>query len=177
MYLKFLTLLLSSSRLTCNEYCIVHQKARVIMPRQIAKKFIFLVFLNLVVASPVLFGRDEVGDDSFWGLDLEDLVGAGAAGLEGLSKLWDFSNAPEPGVSTIVPPEAAPKEPDVGSLETPDPVDFPLFESPKTMICPVAAGASAGYQIDRLAIERSRWQVEQEPESGYVAISSHPPFS
>lgn len=144
------------------------------MPRQIAKKLIFLVFLNLVVASPMLFGHDEVGGDSFWGLDLEDVVGAGAAGLEALSKLWDFSTAP--GVSTI-PSEAPPKEPDVGSLETPDPVEFPLFESTKMTICPVAAGESEGDQIDRLAVGKSRWQVEQEPETGYVAISSHPRFS
>lgn len=145
------------------------------MPRQTAKKLIFLIFLiNLVVASPVLFGRDEVGGDSFWGLDLEDVVGAGAAGLEALSKLWDFSTAP--GVSTI-PSEAPPKEPDEGSLETPDPVKFPLFESTKMIICPVAAGESEGDQIDRLAVEQNRWQVEQEPETGYVAISSHPSFS
>lgn len=139
------------------------------MPHQI-RKLIFLVFLNLVVTSPVLFGRrDEVGGgDSLWGLDLEDVIGAGAAGLEALSKLWDFST--EPGVSTI-PSGAPPKQPDEGILESPDdPVEFPLFETTKMKTCSVA-GESQGNQFDRFAVEESRWQVEQEPETGYVVSS------
>lgn len=141
------------------------------MPYQISK-LIFLVFLNLVVASPVLFGRrDEVGGgDSLWGPDLEDVIGVGAAGLEALSKLWDFSTAPPAGGSTI-PSGAPPKQPDEGILESPDnPVEFPLVESTKMKTCSVA-GESQGNQFDRFAVEESRWKVEQEPETGYVVSS------
>lgn len=154
-------------------------------------KLIFLVFLNLVVASPVLFSRrDEVGSggDSFWGgLDLQDIIGAGAAaGLEALLKMWDFSTtAPPVGGSTIPPLSGSPpttKQPeDEGILESPDPdpvEKFPLIESTKMKACPVVAGHSqGGDQFDRLAVEESRWQVEQEPETGYVVSNFlHPNY-
>lgn len=140
------------------------------MPHQIPK-LIFLVFLNLVVASPVLFGRrDELGGaDGLWGLDLEDVIGAGVAGLEALTKLWDFSTAPPAG--STIPSGAPPKQPDEGILESPnDPVEFPLFQTTKMKTCSVA-GESQRNQFDRFAVEESRWQVEQEPETGYVVSS------
>ncbi len=138
-----------------------------IMPHRLPK-LLFLAFLNLVVASPALFGRDNLGGDSLWGLDLEDVIGAGAAGLEALSKLWGFSTGPD---DSTTPSGVPPEQPDENRSENPDPVAFPLFEPIEIKACAVA-GESQGDQFDRLEIENSWWQVEQEPETGYVA---HPP--
>lgn len=55
------------------------------MPRRFPN-ILILVILNLVVASPALIGRDGQGGDSLWGLDLEDVIGAGAAGLDALCR-------------------------------------------------------------------------------------------
>lgn len=134
------------------------------MPHRLPK-LLFLAFLNLVVASPALFGRDNLGGDSLWGLDLEDVIGAGAAGLEALSKLWGFSTAPEDSTT----PSGVPSEhPDESRPETPEPVAFPLFEPTEIKACAVA-GESQGDKFDRLEVENSWWQVEQEAETGFVA--------
>lgn len=140
-----------------------------------------LLFLNFVLAaSPALFGRDEPGaGDSLWELGLNDVFGAAAAGLDGLYKLWDFSTAP--GVTTILPPELPAEQPPDESQyqpqppETPGPVASPLLVDPtaRMKICS-EAGKSQENQLDRLEIEQSWWQVEQEPETGYVAASPSP---
>ena len=140
------------------------------MPQRLPKlsSLALLLFLNLVLASPALFDRDEPGGNSLWGLDLEDVFGSGAAGLDALYKLWDFSTAP--GVTTT--PSGVPSEqPDEGPYqppETPGPVVFPLFDPTAMKTCAVA-GESQGSQVDRLVVEQSWWQVEQESETGYVS--------
>lgn len=126
-------------------------------------KLLFLaqfLCLDHVVAFPVLIGRDEPGGDSLWRLEWDDVT----AGLEALFKVWDFSTAP--GVSTK--PSGVPSEQsDERRPETPDPVAFPLFEPTEMKTCAVAGGSQGG-QSDGLAVENSWWQVEQEPETGYV---------
>lgn len=140
------------------------------MPHRLPKlsSLALLLFLNLVLASPALFGRDEPGGNSLWGLDLEDVFGAGAAELDALYRLWGFSTAP--GVTTT--PSGVPSEPpDERSYqppETPSPVAFPPF-NPTAMKTCATAGEGQGSQVDRLAVEQSWWRVEQEPETGYVA--------
>lgn len=124
-----------------------------------------LLFLNFVVASPALSGRDESGSNSLWELDV---FGAAAAGLEGIYKLWDFSTAP--GVTTT-PPRVLSEQPDEGRYqppETPGPIAFPLFDPTSMKTC-AEAGESQGNQLSRLVVEKSWWQVEQEPETGYAA--------
>lgn len=139
------------------------------MPHGLPKLFFLalLLLLNLVVASPALFGRDEPGG-SLWELELDDVFGAAAAGLEALYKLWDSSTAP--GVTTTQPgvPSEQPDERRYQPPETPGPVAFPLFDPTAMKTC-AKAGESQGNQLDRLAVEKSWWQVEQEPETGYVA--------
>ncbi len=136
------------------------------------------LFLNFVAASPALFGRDESGaGNSLWELELDDVFGAAAAGLDGLYKLWDFNTAP--GVTTIPPEFPSEQPPDERQYqpqppETPGPMAFPLLDPTAIKTC-AEAGESQGNQLDRLEIEQSWWQVEQEPETGYVATSL-PPF-
>lgn len=132
-----------------------------------------LLFLNTVVASVAHIGRDEPGSDSFWGLDFDDVLGAGAAGLEALSQLWDFSTAP--GVTTIpsgVPSEQS-DERHYQPLETPDPEAFAPFEPTAMKTCAVGEESQGG-QLDGSEVE-DWWQVEQEPETGYVVAPSPPP--
>ena len=127
-------------------------------------KLLFLaqfLCLDHVVAFPVLIGRDEPGGDSLWRLEWDDVT----AGLEAIFKVWDFSTAL--GVSTT--PSGVPSEQsDERRPETPDPVAFPLFEPTEMKKTCAVAGGSQGGQSDWLAVENSWWQVEQEPETGYV---------
>lgn len=141
-----------------------------IMPHRVPRLFILVfLFLNLIVASPALFGRDNLGSNSLWGLDFEDIIGAGAAGIEALSELWDFSMAPE---ESTTPSGVPLEQPDQSRLQSPDPVAFPLFEPTGIKTC-TAAGEGQGDQFDKLEIEKSWWQVEQEPDTGYV-VHPHP---
>lgn len=141
-----------------------------------------LLFLNPVVASSALFGRDEQGTgDSLWELELDDIFGAAAAGLDGLYKLWDFSTAPggDPTIPSELPSEQPPDERQYQSQpqppENPGPVAFPLLlDSPAIMKTCVEAGKNPENQLDKLEVEQSWWQVEQEPETGYVATSLPP---
>lgn len=128
-------------------------------------KFLVLVSLNPVVASLAFFGRSELGGQSPWELNLEDVFGAGAAGIEAVSKLWDVLTAPE---GPTTPSGAPSKQPDEWRPETPDSPAFPLFESTQMKTCAMARENSGG-QNDGLAVENSWWQVEQEPETGCVA--------
>lgn len=158
----------------------IHLGGRV-MPHRVPSLLFsaLLLFLNFVAASPALFGRDGPGaGDSLWELELNDVFGAAATGLGGLYKLWDFSTAP--GVTTIppeVPSEQPPDEKQYQSHppETPGPMAFPLF-NPTAMKTCAEAGESKGNQLDRFEIEQSWWQVEQDPETGYVVTSSPPPL-
>lgn len=133
-----------------------------------------LLFLNIVVASVAHIGRDEPGSDSFWGLDLDDVLGAGAAGLEALYQLWDFSTAP--GVTST--PSGIPSEQSderrYQPLETPDPEPFPPFEPAAMKKCAVGQESQGG-QLDGSDVEENWWQVEQEPDTGYVVAPSPPP--
>lgn len=132
------------------------------------------LFLNFVAASPALFGRDESGaSDSLWELKLDDVIGGAAAGLVGLYKLWDINTAPgPPEVPSEQPPDERQYQPQ--PPETPGPMVFPLLEPTAMKTC-AEAGESQGNQLDRSEIEQSWWQVEQEPETGYVATS--PPLT
>ena len=132
-----------------------------------------LLFFNFVVASPALSGRNEPGGDSLWELELNDVFGAAAAGLEGLYKLWDFSTAP--GVTTIPPgvPAEQPDERQYQAPDTPGIVGSPLLDPTAMKTC-AEAGESQGNQPDKSEVEKSWWQVEQEPETGYVVPPSKP---
>lgn len=139
-----------------------------------------LLFLNFVVASPPLFGRDEQGaGDSLWELELNDVFGAAAAGLY---KLWDFSTAPggDPTIPSELPSELQPPDerqylPQPQPPENPGPMAFPLLLDPPPIMKTCAeAGKNPENQLDRLEVEQSWWQVEQEPETGYVATSLPP---
>lgn len=124
-----------------------------------------LLFLNPIVAFPALIGRDELGRDSLWGLELEGVFGAVGGALP---TLWDFLTAPE---TTTIPsgvPSEHPDETQDQSSEIPGSVEFPFSESTAIKTC-AAAGESQEGQLDRLAVENSWWRVEQEPETGYVA--------
>lgn len=126
---------------------------------------LFLVFLSLVIATPALIGRDEPGGDSLWGLDLEDVIGAGAAGLDALSKLWDFSTPPE---DSTTPSGVPSEQPDEQRSETPDSAAFSIVEPTEPKTCAMAGESQEGLS-DGVAVVKSWWDVEQEPETGYVA--------
>lgn len=113
------------------------------------------LFLNPIVASPALIGRDELGGDSLWGLDLDDVFGAGAAGIGALSTFLDFGTAP----GTTATPSGAPSEQQDEMPGSRDPEGVPLFESTAMDNC----------AAEEENVEQSWWQVEQEPETGYVA--------
>lgn len=113
------------------------------------------LFLNPIVVSSALTGRDELGGDSLWGLDLDDVFGAGAAGIGALSTFLDFGTAP----GTTATPSGAPSEQQDEMPGSRDPEGVPLSESTAMDKC----------AAEEENVEQSWWQVEQEPETGYVA--------
>lgn len=119
--------------------------------------------LKLIVASPALISRGELWDDSFWGPDLDDLFAAGAAGAAGsgvLSTFWDFLTAP----GAKATPSGAPSEQLDGmpGIRDPEPEGVSNVESNAMNKCTAEEGNA----------KKSWWQVEQEPETGYVASNA-----
>lgn len=170
-HFKFLGPAVNTACICIYIHTYIHLGGRVMPHRVPTLLFIaLLLFLNFVAASPALFGRDGPGaGDSLWELELNDVFGAAAAGLDGLYKLWDTTIPPE------VPSEQSPDERQYQPQppETPGPMAFPLF-NPTAMKTCAEAGESKGNQLDRFEIEQSWWQVEQDPETGYVAASPPP---
>lgn len=121
------------------------------------------LFLNPIVASSALIGRGELGGDSLWGLD--DAFSAGAAGL---GTLLDFVTGP----GTIDTPSGSPSEQldesPSPSPEGPDQEGSLPFESTAMKKCAAEEENQVG-QLGGSDVEQSWWQVEQEPETGYVA--------
>ena len=116
------------------------------------------LFLKPIVASPALIGRGELGGDSLWGPDLGDVFGAGAAGAAGngaLSTFWDFVTTP----GATATPSGAPSEQLDEMPGSRDPEGFSLFGSTARDKC----------AAEEENVEESWSQVEQEPETGYVA--------
>lgn len=138
-----------------------------------AHRISVLFFLTLTstpsIASPASFihRRDLLWDDPAW---QDDILGAGAAGLGALQRLWSQWTVPnnDPTLpSTTQQTDSLQDEnpPEPGTPNTPDPLMLPLYQPSSTEQC-ATSFESASKKRDPAAMVNSLFSVEQDPETG-----------